>query len=71
MAGMKTATDLGLQTEVKDIFPWAPPLAPVWCNGGINISLYTHTHTHTHTHTQFLKTASSYEESYICTKQYV
>lgn len=65
MAGMKIATDLGLQTEVKDIFPWALSLAPVWCNGGINISLYTHTHT------QFLKTASSYEESYICTKQYV
>ena len=47
MAGMKIATDLGLQTEVKDIFPWALSLAPVWCNGGINISLYTHTHTHT------------------------
>ena len=33
MAGMKTATDLGLQTEVKDIFPCALPLACVWCNG--------------------------------------
>ena len=33
MAGMKTATDLGLQTEVKDIFPCALSLASVWCNG--------------------------------------